>query len=313
MESVLTGVTPPERQAVMQLADGRRFAWSEWGPTDGIPVLFCTGAGMSGWLGFGSDCLADLGLRLIAFDRPGLGRSDPHPTKTLDSWVADVREWMAAQQCLRGLAVGFSQGAPFAFALAAAGLVQAIAIVSGQDELSHAAVRSGLNPEVAGMVAVVQQDPVGFAQQFDQMATAEGLWQLILGMSADCDRALYESEGFGAAFRQALQEGFSQGAEGYVQDLVNALSPWPMRLEEIAVPIDLWYGRLDTSPVHSPDFGATLAARLANGVHRVDPEAGGAILWTRSEEILASLKAWTPTYRRQHKLLHGRDRHKPDS
>ena len=52
-------VTPPERQAKMQLYDGRMLAWSEWGPVDGLPVLFCTGAGMSGWFGFGVSDLPD--------------------------------------------------------------------------------------------------------------------------------------------------------------------------------------------------------------------------------------------------------------
>lgn len=48
-------VTPPERQAAMRLADGRALAWSEWGPAEGLPVLFCTGAALSGSLGFGAE------------------------------------------------------------------------------------------------------------------------------------------------------------------------------------------------------------------------------------------------------------------
>lgn len=50
-------VTAPERQATMRLHDGRVLAWSEWGRVDGLPVLFCTGAAMSGWLGFGANDL----------------------------------------------------------------------------------------------------------------------------------------------------------------------------------------------------------------------------------------------------------------
>lgn len=77
-------VIPPERQATMQLHDGRRLAWSEWGPVDGIPVLFCTGAGMSGWLGLGASDLPNLGLKLIAIDRPGLGTRYAVPRLTQD-------------------------------------------------------------------------------------------------------------------------------------------------------------------------------------------------------------------------------------
>jgi pimeloyl-ACP methyl ester carboxylesterase len=83
-------VRPADRRASLVLPDGRRLAWSEWGPADGAPVVFCTGAGMSGALGFGADSLAPLGLRLIAPDRPGLGASDPDPSKTLTRVAADI-------------------------------------------------------------------------------------------------------------------------------------------------------------------------------------------------------------------------------
>ncbi|MBD2163065.1 alpha/beta hydrolase [Calothrix membranacea FACHB-236] len=275
----------------MQLLDGRVLAWSEWGPIDGLPVLFCTGAGMSGWLGFGQKDLPELGLKLIAIDRPGLGLSDAHPEKTLSSWVEDTREFIQAQNLDHVLAVGFSQGAPFAFALAARELVKAIAIVSGQDELTHPLVQPLLHPDVQGMITAVQKDAVGFEQRFSQMATAEGLWQLIMGMSGECDRLLYESETFSKAYQRALQEGFSQGAQGYARDLVNTFSSWPFVLENITVPVDLWYGGADTSTVHSPDFGVTLASRLPNASHIIDPEAGGSILWTKSRDILAKLKS----------------------
>jgi pimeloyl-ACP methyl ester carboxylesterase len=288
-------VTPPERQATMQLSDSRQFDWFEWGPEDGLPVLFCTGAGMSGWLGFGSTDLKALNLRLLAIDRPGLGLSDPHPHKTLASWVDDIRELIHNYELQPALAVGFSQGAPFALALAEHHLVQAIALVSGQDELSHPSLRPLLHPDVAGMVAAVQQNPVEFEQHFAQIATAEGLWELILSMSGECDQVLYESEPFSTAYQRALQEGFSQGAQGYGRDLVNALS-WTVDIENITVPVDLWYGGLDTSTVHSPDFGVTLASRLRYAAHTIDPQAGGSILWTRAGDILLKLRSHVSTY-----------------
>lgn len=246
---------------------------------------------MSSWLGFGARDLPDLGLKLIAIDRPGLGLSDPHPQKTLTSWTNDIQQLIQTHELYPLLAVGFSQGAPFAIALAGQGLVQAIAIVSGQDELTHPTVKSLLHPDVAGMVAAVQQDPASFERSFSQIATPEGLWQLIIGMSGERDRTLYASETFGAAYQRALQEGFSQGSKGYVRDLINALSSWPVKLEDIMIPVDLWYGGLDTSTVHSPDFGATLASRLPNASLTVDPHEGGSILWTQSWDILSKLKS----------------------
>ncbi|MDZ8183526.1 MAG: alpha/beta hydrolase [Nostoc sp. ChiSLP02] len=295
MTSINNLVKPPERQTKMRLRDGRMLAWSEWGPIDGLPVLFCTGAGMSGRLGFGIDELPDLGLKLIAIDRPGVGLSDPHPNKTLFSWVDDTQEFIQANHLNNVLCVGFSQGAPFALALAGRNLVKAIAIVSGQDELTYERLKPLLHPDVERMICAVQQDPIKFEQHFAQMATPEGMWQLIIGMSSECDRILYEDDKFRAAYQQALTEGFSQGAHSYARDLVNALSSWSIKLEEITVPVDLWYGALDTSTVHSPDFGATLALRLPNATHTIDTTQGGSILWIRARDILAKLKSHVST------------------
>jgi pimeloyl-ACP methyl ester carboxylesterase len=247
---------------------------------------------MSGSLGFGTNYLSQLGLRLIAIDRPGLGLSTPHPNKTLSSWADDTQELIQAHNLDNVLAVGFSQGAPFALTLAGCRLVKAIAIVSGQDELSHPRLQPLLHPDVAKMVTAIGQDAVEFERQFAQIATADGLWQLIINMSAECDRSLYQSDIFAQAYQQALQEGFAQGVHGYTRDLVNALSLWPIKLEDINVPVDLWYGALDTSTVHSPDFGATLALRLPNVSHIVDPQQGSSILWRRARDILAKLKSY---------------------
>lgn len=281
--------TPPERSDSVRLSDGRVLAWSEWGPSSGTPVLFCTGAAASGSLGFGAAELSSLGLRLLGIDRPGLGRSDPHPGKTLSTWADDVGEMIDARGLTAPLAVGFSQGAPFALALASRGLVRAVAIVSGQDELNHPLTRPLLHPDVAGMVAAAEADPAGFEAHFGNIATAEGMWRLVVETSAPRDRAVYLDPTFAAAFEAALREGFRQGPAGYARDLAIALGPWPFALESISAPVDLWYGAADASPVHSPDLGATLAKRLPRATRHLLQEEGGSLLWTRAAEILRTL------------------------
>jgi len=280
---------PAERREQMRLRDGRSLGWYEWGSSDGRAVLFCTGAGMSGSLGFGENDISALDLKLIAPDRPGLGSSDPHPQKTLITWAEDIEQVIKARGLEDAVAVGFSQGAPFALALASKRLVHAVAIVSGQDELAHPQLASSVHPEVAKMVAAVRRDPPAFERHFSTVATPEGLWQLIIGMSCERDRAGYLTQPFTDAYRCCLREGFSQGPEGYARDLMIALRPWPFEIEKITIRADLWYGGLDTSTVHSPDFGATLAARLPNASRTVDPAEGGSILWTRAGDILRRL------------------------
>ena len=279
----------PERLGTTTLSDGRRLGWAEWGPPDGAPVLFFGGAAMGRSLGFGADVLLRLGVRLIAVERPGLGHSDPDPTRTLDSWPRDVAELQAALGLAECRIVGFSQGAPFALACAAAGLTNKVAIVAGQDVLSDPAFAEIIDPHLKGLLASIQGDPAAVEASFGSTASAEMLWGMISAYSSPVDLAVYTDPGFQPLFQRALAEGFAQGGAGYARDLVLSMQPWPFELSEIKARVHLWYGAQDTSTVHSPDFGATLAQRLPDCRHHVLPDAGGSLLWTHAELILRAL------------------------
>jgi hypothetical protein len=65
-------------------------------------------------------------------------------------------------------------------------------------------------------------------------------------------------------------------------------------LEQISVPTSLWYGRMDSSTVHSPDFGSTLSNRIPGASLHIFESEGGSLLWTRSREILYDLISHAP-------------------
>lgn len=275
-------IAPPDRTGRLVLPGGRALGWAEWGPPEGRPVLFCPGAGTSRSLGFGAGIVDRLGIRLISLDRPGLGASDPSPGRTLGSWAEDIR---AAG--LEGTpVVGFSQGAPFALACAAAGVATRVAIVSGADEIAAPHFRAGLPDELRGLVDLVATDPEAAEAVFARL-TPDALWDMIVPNSPD--RAFYESPGFATAYRQAMAEAFRQGPAGYARDTVLAMGRWPFDLGRIAVPVSLWYGELDLG--HSPDQGESLASRIPGARRHLVPEAGGAVLWTHAHEILRELVA----------------------
>jgi pimeloyl-ACP methyl ester carboxylesterase len=282
-------VAAPERLGTTVLSHGLRVGWAEWGPEDGAPVLFFSGAGMGRSMGFGADVVARLGLRLIGVERPGLGASDPAPLRTLTDCADDVRRFVEARRLARPAVIGFSQGAPFALSCAAAGVVRAAVVVAGTDELAHPDFDARLHPDVRKMRDAAAANPAAFEATFARMGNAELLWTLILGTSAEVDLRVYEAPAFAAAYRRALAEGFAQGAEGYARDLLLATTRWPFDLAGIEVPVELWYGAHDTSTVHSPDHGASLAWRIPGARRHLLPDAGGSLLWTHAGDILAAL------------------------
>jgi pimeloyl-ACP methyl ester carboxylesterase len=169
-------------------------------------------------------------------------------------------------------------------------VVKGAAIVAGTDELAHPDLRGKLHPEVARLVELAATEPAR-AEAFFAGLSAQAMWDMIIRMSSDADRAVYTEPRFAAAYQRALAEGFMQGSAGYARDTLLTMSRWPFDPGNIHVPVDLWYGGLDTSPVHSPDSGETLARRIPSAQHHLLPQAGAALLWTHSEEILESLLA----------------------
>ena len=112
---------PPGGVSFVTLAGGRRLAWTSYGDPEGLPVI---------WNHGGLSCRLDaaragvpateVGVRVIAPDRPGIGWSERDPVRTVVSWGADV-EALADQLGLDRFAVlGWSAGGPHALSCAAA-------------------------------------------------------------------------------------------------------------------------------------------------------------------------------------------------
>lgn len=277
-------------QHTMKLPDSRLFCWFESGPKTGFPVIFCTGAGMSGSLGFGLDLLEKLNIRLIVPERAGLGESTFHPEKSLKSFAMDVQALLDEQSITQFSVVGFSQGAVFAMAVAHYCQPISLSIVSGQDQFEYPATRAVLSADVVNMQEQALNTPKALSDWLLKNVTGEWLLAFILNCSAEIDQQLYNEEHFLEAYSHCIRRAFAQGNQGYVQDLLIALQKWEFTPETTHVPVSLWYGELDMSTVHSPDFGKILASRFPNCQHHLLSDEGGSLLWTQAEAILADIQ-----------------------
>jgi pimeloyl-ACP methyl ester carboxylesterase len=182
--------------------------------------------------------------------------------------------------------LGNSQGAPFALAAAAAHVGEALALVSPADEVAHPAVHRLLPENARRFADLVNEQPaeaIKVLAQFD----AERMMTMVLEGSPDSDRKVYGRASFARQYREALEEGFRHGSDGYVRDTVLAMRPWGIDLASIRTPVDIWFGAEDRS--HSPDLGATLAGRIRGSRRHVVDGIGGALLWERPRQILEGL------------------------
>lgn len=254
----------PDSRSV-HLADGRVLAYCEYGDPLGKPVLFFHGVPGSRLAAHTLDAGARRsGIRLIAPDRPGMGRSDYLEGRTLTGWPADAAGLADALGIGPFGVVGVSGGMPYVLAcvLALPGRLTAAAVASGMGRFDIPGALDGAN-ERARMVYSRGQRSPRFAS----------LWAQMLGRVVKTSPALVvdvQKRGFADVDKQAimrpdvwkarlddLREAYRQGSAGVRDDVLLHTGDWGLDLASISMPVLLWYGRLDRShPVAMAEYYA---------------------------------------------------------
>ncbi|MEV0651137.1 alpha/beta hydrolase [Phytomonospora sp. NPDC050363] len=264
--------------------DGRTLAVEEWGVEDGTPVVYAAGSPMSRLARYPDPALfTELGVRLITYDRPGVGRSDARPGRV----VADAADDIEAIADHLGLGrfplFGVSGGGPHALAFAAA----------HPTRVSRVATLAAIAPRDADgldWTAGMMEGNVLSAKA--ALLGREAVEELLLaaGTAAPPQLPPVEAEVLarpevremiGAAFA----EGVRPGVGGWVDDVMALFGkPWGFDPGMVMVPVLLWHGGVDsTVPVTHAHW---LAERMPGADVRIDPTAGHAGHFDATPEIL---------------------------
>ena len=221
------------------------MAVEEYGDPDGPVVLY-----FHGWPAcrLEAGLIADLPVRLIAFDRPGYGRSTMRPGRTLLGWPDDVA-FVADRLSLDSFSVvGLSGGAPYAAACAYAlgDRVRALALVSPVPPSTGVPYRTpgighlfrmGRHPKLARRLLMLLR-PLLHRRIITPSTVVGG------GLPA-ADRAALTPEvlaGLGHVWRQA----FARGIQGALSDAEIYARDWGVPLDAIRAPTSVWYGAQDS-------------------------------------------------------------------
>lgn len=131
------------------LRDGRELAYAEYGDPQGVPVFFFHGLPSCRLMHPDAEMSRTLGVRLLTMDRPGFGRSDPKPGRTLLDWADDVSDAAGSLGLQQFAVVGPSGGGPFVAACACklAPRVTSAAIVGGSGPVDAPGALAGMAPE----------------------------------------------------------------------------------------------------------------------------------------------------------------------
>ncbi len=290
--------TPTDTRRWLQLADGRQLAYTATGPPDGIPVVYCHGAiGTPVSATVDLEALtAELGVYYIAPSRPGIGGSDPDPTRTIRSYADDVRQLADHLGLDNFNAVGVSAGGPYALALShrLRSRVTRVAVVSSLSPLCAPHATPGLRRRVRYPLATLYARP-GFVRRLGNgllslLAAHPGLVNAVISAhAAPSERARLATAGERLAATTSFFDACTDGVGGLVEDYRVYAGAWGFDPAEVYSEVDLWHGVAD--PLVPVQHALQLSAALPHCRTFFDPEEGHHFFRARLATILEQLVA----------------------
>jgi pimeloyl-ACP methyl ester carboxylesterase len=273
------------RRAVVErtrLPDGRELDFEVSGPTAGWPVVLIHGMPGSrvGPKPGGAE-LERLGIRLIAYDRPGYGASTRQPGRTVADAAADVAHIADHLGIERFSVIGRSGGGPHALACAAllAGRVPRAAVLVGiaPADATDVAWTQGMTADNVAVYQAADGDIDGLIDVISARAerTAqdpETLVEALLKEMAEADRAIVTVAKIRRQLTESYRIGLAHGYGGWLDDIRALRSPWGFDLGIIQGSVLLWHGIHD---VFTPVQHAYWLGRHISDVQMViDQNAG---------------------------------------
>ncbi len=300
----------PHRSKTTVLTNGRVVSYAEFGDENRRqpPILY-----FHGYLGSRLEVGAtkDIEERVLAFDRPGYGRSDLCDRPSL--WVAGdhIRRALDNLGIDRTVILGVSAGAPYAAAAAAvlgdrvAGCLL-VAGVGGPEVIAKAGGSAVIFTHFGRVPLLAQMYAKGFLRPAHRL----GIEQHFLRQMLDTDlRGLRHPEDRDRIIQcmtVSLRTGFERGFDGPLNDLTLLANPWDFDLTSIAAPVLITHGSADRTvpPAHARWYARQLPKarlRLVAGQRHVSYVANFA------NELIAEARAFVEAQERVRETAAGAD------
>lgn len=284
----------------LKLPGGRVLGYDQYGNQDGQPVLFFHGTPGSrlDWGLFEIDSLiARLGLRIIAVDRPGMGRSTFQSGRRFLDWPQDVIYLADALHLEYFSVLGYSSGGAYALACALKihQRVRQVGVVSGDGPYYMPGLTQDIDPVALWYLYLSRRLPRVYRQTQRLIKwTAQHTPGLFLAgfrsQLPEVDRTIFSQPNVQQTLIATFKESMRHGTRGDQWDTVLMMGQWDFEPQAIPIPVHLWYGQADRST--SPAMGHFLAEQIPQSIAHFYPHEGHlSLLANHAEEILCSLAA----------------------
>jgi pimeloyl-ACP methyl ester carboxylesterase len=270
--------TAPERDAELELPDGRRLSYATFGDPGGPLVVVLDGPGSRGLARAAAPSAAELGLRLVAPDRPGFGASTRPRRYEITDWPRDHAALLDALGVQRAGIVGQSGGTPYALAAAAAlaDRTTALALVAPVGPLDEPAMRASSGTQLRRGALLGRRAPwlLRLALAAAGRQARRDPERAARKVAADLppgDAAIMRDPSNWAIHQRTTAEILSRPG-AMAREIARLARPWGIDYRAIQAPVALWSG--DRDEVHPTAHARRLAELLHGAPVHVLPGAG---------------------------------------
>ena len=261
----------------LQLHDGRRLAYCQYGDLQGVPLFYAHGGPGSRLEGaMFHDQAARYGLRLIATDRPGMGQSTYKNNRTLLDYPNDISELADKLGFEKFGVMGWSSGGAYTLVCAfeiAECLLFDISLC-GYTNFSEL-------PGASGMLETqIDRISVGLSRRFPPLFQTffnlfsfgvnhfpEIFYKETARALSKSDQEIMADPDFKKHFLADQKEAFSHGSKGSALDAAEQYKDWGFRLEEIPAKVHIFHGSEDKLVPFA--FGQHLAENIPSSEFHV--------------------------------------------
>lgn len=289
----------PEPDIYVEMPGGRRVGLDDRGDPDGVVVLFFHGTPDTRLARHPDDTIAtDLGVRLLAADRPGLGSSDVDPDATPRSGADDHARVLNHLGIDRVSVLAWSAGAVAAMAFAGrhADRVRRLTLVAPlvpADAYTDPNVLDGADDSrrlFAEVLATTSPDEAG-RELASWLVPPEVDELTARAMLADTIEAVDHVAGAGTALVAALIGSVRQGLTGLEREITSQATPLGPLLDHVTTEGAIHVGARDS--VTPPAMSRWLGTRLGLAVTTYDDE-DHVLAITRWTELLREAAQISP-------------------
>ncbi|TMM20646.1 MAG: alpha/beta hydrolase [Actinobacteria bacterium] len=265
-------IQPMEYEGTAKARDGRTLAFVQRGAEDGVPVIVCHGTpGSRRSRHPDPEMYRRHGVRMVAYDRPGYGASDPNIGRSVADAASNIEAIADELGLDRFAVVGGSGGAPHALACGALleeRVLRVGALVtpapSDTDDFDFYEGLAEVNVREFGAAVQGREAIEAFIQPYvDQLRTdPDAVIEEIVSELPEVDREIASREGFRSIMRESFAEAARQGVRGWADDDLAFAKSWGFEPEDVHAEVRLWQGELDVLAPRT--HGEYVASRLPN-------------------------------------------------